>query len=365
MPYGVYVHLPWCRTRCHYCSFNVHVSSTHPQRAYTDALLARWEACRELLPGPPATLYFGGGTPSLHPPEELRRLIEAIGADFVELEANPEDLDLAPRWREAGVRRLSVGVQSFDARQIRFLNRLHRAAELGRRIRAFGPLFDSWSVDLIFGLPGQTLRDLEGDLSRLLDTDPPHVSLYGLTAHPGTAFARSVDRGRFRLDDEQQADMLEHIVGRLDQAGRHRYEVSNFARPGHRSPHNELVWRGHPYVGLGAGAHGWLPDGRRTVAPADPTQFIEGRAWEEEIPTPHQQAIDLIITMMRHVDGVPLERLRSLGFDLKLPSLRPHVERGGLRLGDSVSVAGPGWMHADGLVFAVVEALTPMPPALT
>lgn len=362
MHYGVYVHLPWCRTRCHYCSFNIAIARSPPQRAYTDALLEQWARTRELFEGPPATLFFGGGTPSLHPPEELGRLIEAVGAGFVELEANPEDLDHAPEWRALGVNRLSIGVQSFDARQIRFLNRVHRAEQLAERVRQVTPLFDSWSADLIFGLPDQSLQDLEADLLRLLYTDPPHVSLYGLTAHPGTAFARSVERGRFQVDDDQQATMLDHIVSRLKDAGRPRYEVSNFARPGHRSPHNELVWRGHRYLGLGAGAHGWLPDGRRTVGVADPAHFIATGAWEVEQPRPRQQAIDLIITTMRHVDGLDLQRLTELGFGLDEARLRPHVERGRLRIEGCVALTDEGWMHADGLVSAVVDALETRPP---
>ena len=357
MRFGVYVHLPWCRTRCHYCSFNVQVRRDPPQRAYTDALLRQWETLAPLFPGPPSTLYLGGGTPSLHPPDQIARLVQGIGAPRVEMEANPEDLHLAPAWAQAGVTRLSVGVQSFDSRQVRFLNRAHDAESLAPRLAPLGDLFRSWSADLIFGMPGQTLGELERDLERLLATDPPHVSLYGLTVHPGTTLERAVTEGRFILDDELQADMLEHIVERLRQAGRPRYEVSNFAREGHRSPHNESTWRGDFYAGLGAGAHGWLPDGRRSVGVRDPDRFIDTGEMQVEWPDRRQAAVDLIITMMRHVDGLPLSRLADLGFDVNRKALEAHSGRGRLRMDDSIALSGRGWMHADALLAEVVGAL--------
>ncbi len=357
MRFGVYVHLPWCRTRCHHCSFNLQVRQDPPQRAYTDALLRQWDTLAPLFGGPPNTLYLGGGTPSLHPPEQIAQLVRTIGAPHVEMEANPEDLHLAPAWARAGVTRLSVGAQSFDSRQVRFLNRAHDAESLAVRLAPLADLFDSWSVDLIFGMPEQTLDDLERDLEQLLATDPPHVSLYGLTVYPGTALDRAVKEGRVLLDDTVQADMLEHIVERLRKAGRSRYEVSNFALAAHRSSHNESIWRGDFYAGLGAGAHGWLPDGRRTVGVMDPDHFIATRLMKEEWPDRRQAAVDLIITMMRHVDGLPLSRLSALGFDLNRDALTLHQDRGRLHMGDSIALSGRGWMHADALLAAVVDAL--------
>ncbi|MCA9573431.1 MAG: coproporphyrinogen III oxidase family protein, partial [Myxococcales bacterium] len=217
--------------------------------------------------GDPATLYIGGGTPSRLSADTLLGLVETVGAPDVTVEANPEDLE--PEWLEAlvagGVSRVSLGVQSTVPRFARRLGRAHvPAGPAIERLRGSG--LDSWSVDLIFGLPGQTLADLVADLEALLAHEPPHVSLYGLTIEPGTGFARLEARGReMEPDADVWRSMYDHLVERLEAAGLHRYEVSNFARNGHRSAHNALYWQGAPYLAVGPGAHGFAPDGRRWV----------------------------------------------------------------------------------------------------
>lgn len=362
-PQGAYVHLPWCRHRCHYCSFNVHVDRAPPQVAYTQALLSQWGAMQPLF-GEVDSLYFGGGTPSLHPPDQLARVISALSPQSeVTLEANPSSTSLASigAWQSAGITRLSLGVQTFDEHHTRFLHRAHSAAEaitLLETVAAAG--FRSFSADLIFALPGQTLAQLDRDLDRLLSVEVPHVSLYGLTAHPGTWLGRAVDSGRVTLPDEDTWEaMYLHIVARLQDAGLERYEVSNFARPGHRSQHNEATWRGLPYVGLGAGAHGFTPQGVRTLGTADPAAFIaDPLSWEEESADPEQLALDLLLSTLRHVDGVPLDRLRATGFALDVNAIRPHLDRGTLRLEDGHLRLGPGgWTLADGLTLAAASAL--------
>lgn len=354
MRYGVYVHVPWCRSRCHYCSFNVHVRQDIPWGAYVDAVLRQWE---DLRPDhAPATLYLGGGTPSLMPPAHLERLVQAIGADFTEMEANPEDLQTLGDWP---IDRLSVGAQTFQAEQMAFLNRRH--PDLSQRLRAVRERFPTWSLDLIFGLPGQGRADLDRDLDALLEANPPHVSLYGLTAHPGTAFHTHVERGRFTLDDHQQADMFEHIAERLHASGRHRYEVSNFARPDHRSPHNELVWRGNPYLGLGPGAHGLMPDGRRTIGQPDPQAFIDRPGFSHvERPAPKQAAVDHLLGAMRHVDGVAIDALEKRGFTVNAHRLQGHVSHRTLAIGERIALTGRGWLFADRLIADVATALVPL-----
>lgn len=354
MRYGVYVHVPWCRSRCHYCSFNVHVRQDVPWGAYVDAVLRQWDVLRPA--SAPATLYLGGGTPSLMPGPQLARLVQAVGADFTEMEANPEDLDAMSGWP---VDRLSVGAQTFQNAQMAFLNRRH--PDLPERLRAVRERFSTWSLDLIFGLPGQGLADLDRDLDALMAAEPPHVSLYGLTAHPGTAFHANVERGRFTLDDHQQADMFEHIAERLHASGRPRYEVSNFARPDHRSPHNQLVWRGHPYIGLGAGAHGLMPDGRRTIGQPDPEAFIAAPGFSHvEIPSPRQTAVDHLLGAMRHVDGVGVDALEKRGFTIDPRRLTAHLRHRTLTLGDRIALTGRGWLFADRLIADVATALTPL-----
>ncbi len=363
-PPGVYVHLPWCAHRCHYCSFNVVVDKAPPQAAYTQALLTQWAEVKAHFPSP-STLYFGGGTPSLHPVEDIAALIEAIGpSGEVSLEANPgsTSLNRLQAWRDAGVTRLSLGLQTFSPKYTRFLHRRHSAAEARALLEAVSLAgFDSWSADLIFALPGQSIAELDQDIDHILASGAPHVSLYGLTAHPGTHLGQAVEAGRIHLPpDEAWERAYLHIVERLGAAGLARYEVSNFARAGHRGQHNAAYWRGQPYAGLGAGAHGCLPDGTRTLGVADPKRFIAAPLdWAQaEAPSPEQRALDLLLSTLRHVDGVPLQALDGLGFDLDWAALRPHLDRGTLRRIDGHLRLGPGgWTLADGLTAACARAL--------
>jgi oxygen-independent coproporphyrinogen-3 oxidase len=366
--YGVYVHLPWCATRCHYCSFNIHLDPRRPERAYTSAVRRQWAAHREHFPGRPQTLHFGGGTPSLHPTDLLAELIESIDAsDEVALEANPAST--SPQqvrgWLEAGITRLSLGIQSFSPRFVRFLNRGHTLEEslaLLDAVAAEQP--SSWSVDLIFGLPEQTLPDLDEELDHLLSRRPPHVSLYGLTVEPGTAYARTVERGRWvPADEELWERMYLRVVERLEEAGYERYEVSNFALPGHRSRHNEHTWRYRPYAGLGAGAHGFLPSGQRTVGLSQPQAFIEDPLrWEHLEPHDPERALtDLVVSTLRHVDGLPLPALRELGHRLDVASIQPLLASGHLVQGPGSLRLGPaGWTVADALSLRVRQSFRPL-----
>ncbi len=366
---GVYVHLPWCAHRCHYCSFNVLVERSPPQAAYTQALLQQWAGIREHFPAP-STLYFGGGTPSLHPVEHIAALIKAVApTGEVTLEANPgsTSIEKLAAWRDAGVTRLSLGLQTFSERHTRFLHRQHSAVQALELLHAVTHAgFESWSADLIFNLPGQTLEELDQDITHILASGAPHVSLYGLTAHPGTHLGKAVDAGRVRLPpDDDWAQAYGHILQRLQDAGLSRYEVSNFARSGQRGQHNQAYWRAHAYAGLGAGAHGCLPDGTRTLGLADPTAFIatplQYASWET--PNAEQRALDLLLSTLRHVDGVPLARLHDLGFTLNKRAILPHLKLGTLRERKGcISLFGKGWLIADGLTRACVRALQSSPP---
>jgi len=338
--YGVYVHLPWCARRCHYCSFNVHVDEARPEAAYTRAVIEQWAALCPAFEGRPSTLAFGGGTPSLHPPALLAEIIDAVGATAeISLEANPESMN-AEAWLDIGVTRVSVGVQTFDERAVRFLNR--HSVEAAHRAISAARAFPSWSVDLIFGLPGQDLAAWDRELDVLLAEDPPHASLYGLTVHPGTPYARAVEAGHhLPVDEDTSGAFYERAAERLIGAGLERYEVSNFARPGHRSRHNTHYWSDRPYAGLGAGAHGYLPDGRRTLSAADPATFIAAPTrWHDEAPTPDQAATDRLLAMIRSSDGVP-----NAGFDARV--VGDLVDAGLVRADDRVRLNGRGWGLAD------------------
>lgn len=362
--YGVYVHIPWCRKRCPYCAFVVDTRRGPPHAAYTDAVLRAWEVERAWFPGRPSTVYFGGGTPSEAPPEEIARLVAALapepGAE-VTLEANPGGLGADPRarldaLRAAGVTRLSLGVQSFQEHVARALGRAHDARDARELVEVASDAgFASLSFDLIFGVPGQSETDFEADLATTAALGAAHVSLYGLTILEGTAFAR---RGVEAPDDDRWRALYDRAVALLPAAGLERYEVANFARPGHRARHNELYWRARPWAGLGVGAHGWRPDGTRTQVPDALDAFLAGGAPPVlDRPGPRELAAELIGSTLRHVDGLDRAALRRwTGLDVAPPA---HLLAGGLLRaeGDSLHLGSDGFPLADALAARLCASL--------
>ncbi len=369
-PYGVYVHVPWCRRRCPYCAFYVEVDRDVPWDRFVDALLRERTLRASAFDGLASTLFLGGGTPSRMPPEHLARLLAGLPhTDDAEitLETNPEDVDATflAAVRAAGVTRISLGVQTLDPRFAHLLNRsctVDRAAEVLEQVRGAG--FASWSVDLIFGLPDQSPDDVLADLERLLAAEPPHVSLYGLTIEPGTPFERAVQRGTFApADAETWRTMYDRIVERLASAGIERYEVSNFAKEGHRSRHNRLYWTDAPYVGLGPSAHGYRPDGSRYANVRDAVAYLDrpDPTSEDERPTPKQAALDLLISALRSADGVPRSLLTRLGLAPDERLVRALVEAN-LLLDDpaALRLAHDGFALADGLAERLWDGLVPI-----
>lgn len=297
-PLSLYVHLPWCLKKCPYCDFNSHESRGElPQREYVDALVADLEASLPLAWGRRVvSVFVGGGTPSLFSPAAIERLLDAVRARLplepggeITLEANPGTFERERfrAYRAAGVTRLSIGVQSFDDASLRALGRVHDARQALAAVDEAAHTFDTFNLDLIYALPGQTLEGLERDLARALAFAPPHLSVYHLTLEPNTVFATRPPAGL--PDDDTASAMLDAIVERTAAAGLARYEVSAFARAGHRCVHNLNYWRFGDYLGLGAGAHGKLsfPDRIvRQVRWRDPATYLqrvaEGRAVSNE-----------------------------------------------------------------------------------
>lgn len=368
MEYGVYVHVPWCRARCPYCAFDVDVRRARPHDAFGDAVLREWDLRRGVVAGRPATVYFGGGTPSLAPPAWIARVLRALdplpGAE-VSMEVNPGDTD-AERlagYRAAGVSRISVGVQTFDATIAGRLGRRRDAAaapDVLRLARDAG--FVSVSLDLIFAVPGQTPASLRDDLARVADAAPDHVSLYGLTIEEGTAFAKG---RRAPMDEDAWRALYDLAVEGLAAGGWARYEVSNFARPGHRSRHNEHYWRARHWVGLGPSAHGWWPDGTRAANVAGVDAFL-GAAdplASAERPAADALAFELIWSTLRHVDGLDRAALRRwTGLDVRPTDA---ATRAGLLEvdGDRVRLRDAGFPLADALAEALAEGARPVDAA--
>ncbi len=280
-PLSLYIHLPWCLKKCPYCDFNSHewggrsdhAGARPPQDAYIDALCADLEAALPLVWGRRVhSVFIGGGTPSLFEPEAVDRLLGRVRAllpmepdSEVTLEANPGTFERErfKAYRQAGVTRLSVGVQSFDDTQLRALGRVHDGAQAVAAVEEAAAAFETFNIDLMYALPGQTLAGLEADLRQALALQPPHVSLYHLTVEPNTFFARHPP---VLPDEDSAAEMLDHLVARLAGAGLARYEVSAFAHSeSHRCAHNLNYWHFGDYLGIGAGAHSKLSYPHRVV----------------------------------------------------------------------------------------------------
>lgn len=322
-PLGVYIHIPFCTRICPYCDFNTYAHQEDLIPAYVDALIGEMDLSRELAGDrTAATLYFGGGTPSLLPAEQVARLIEAVRERFhlpldaeVSLESNPEDVDAGKlrAFCQAGVNRISLGVQTQQQHGLKVLGRGHKPDVPARALaaaRAAG--IESFSVDFIFGWPGQSLLDWEADLEAILTWEPDHLSLYSLIVEPGTPYERAVRRRILTVPDEDTtAEMYERAIERLAAAGWQHYEVSNWARePRHRSEHNLLYWRNGHYFGFGAGAHAHLGH-RRSHNVRLPSAYIDavraGRlpvASSEELEPEIEMAETMFLGLRLPEDGV-------------------------------------------------------------
>jgi putative oxygen-independent coproporphyrinogen III oxidase len=361
----LYCHVPFCARRCSYCDFSIAVRSRIPAREFVAAIRTELTALGPI--GPLETIYLGGGTPSLLPPDALAALLLAVTSstpllDGVEitLEANPEDVTASAvrSWREAGVNRVSLGVQSFDDRVLSWMHRVHDAAQARRAIDVLrdGGVA-TLSLDLIFAVPTELGRDWERDLDRAIAAAPDHLSLYGLTVEPRTPFARWVDRGSIgTASDERYAEEYHRAHVRLAAAGYTFYEVSNAARPGRRARHNSAYWSGAAYVGLGPAAHSFDGRSRRWNRPAWEhyrRAMVEGRSpvETEESLTDAQRGLERVYLGLRTIEGIPASVLSE-----SLPSLRALRAQGWLLdVGDRVRCSIEGWLRLDALVAALTE----------
>jgi oxygen-independent coproporphyrinogen-3 oxidase len=331
---GVYVHVPFCERVCPYCDFAVVARRALPvaeERRYVDALLAELELRRGAFAGRAlASLYLGGGTPSLLAPASVARMVDAVRAAFpagagieVTLEVNPSTTECArlPEFRSAGVNRVSLGAQSFDDATLKRLGRAHRASSVHAAldaVRAAG--FASLSLDLIFAAPGQSAAGLDADLDAAVAARPDHVSTYELTLEAGTPFAGAAARGRLALPNEAlSAWMLERVESRLRDAGYARYEISNYARPGHESVHNQRYWQRRPVLALGVGAvstdppDAQHPHGVRRANPRALERYLEAPGTPAEVealtpPIARCEAMFLGLRTARGVDARAFER---------------------------------------------------------
>lgn len=322
---GIYIHIPFCVRKCPYCSFTSFTYKKIPEEEYINAILKEIETrCRETDIPDIGTVYFGGGTPSLISPGGISAILSAIAENFkltnpeTTIEANPGTVDIERLmgYRNAGINRLSIGVQSFNDRLLVNLGRSHSRKEA---LNAFESArkagFDNISIDLIHSIAGESLQDWKDDLTETVSLHPEHISAYNLTIEEGTPFHHSQEKGLLVLPpEEEQAEMLLTAIEILCIAGYEHYEVSNYAIPGFRSQHNQLYWKGGDYLGIGVSAHSYIRKGWgiRRANSSNLTEYLnlinnKGTAVvDEEILSKEKAMGEAVFLGLRMMEGIVL-----------------------------------------------------------
>lgn len=372
---GMYLHIPFCRKACHYCDFHFSTSL----KSYADVMAAMkaeigyWS---EAWPSSLQTIYFGGGTPSMLELADLASLLDEIRSKYqiekapeITLEVNPEDVteEKLQGWKELGVNRLSIGVQSFFNEELEWMNRNHQAeASINAVKSAQQAGFENITIDLIYGVPVSSREHWEENLNRALALNVPHISAYALTVEPKTALAHSVQKNAALAPDEEEAhQQFLMLRERLMANGFDAYEISNFGKPGWHSKHNSNYWNGIPYLGIGPGAHSFDGDVRRwnirnNVLYAKAVQSSE--PWyETEQLSVRDRYNETIMTGLRRQEGVSLEEVK-IRFGERCVSLieresKPYLERGWLQWkGDRLCLTEAGLFFADGIAADLFDA---------
>jgi len=356
-PLALYIHWPFCRSKCPYCDFNSHVRESIDEGRWRRALVAELgHYAAETAGRPIASIFFGGGTPSLMAPETVASVLERarglwpVAAEVeITLEANPNSVE-AERFgalAAAGINRVSLGIQALDEHALKFLGRAHGLAEAYGAIELARRSFGRFSFDLIYGRPGQSVEAWERELAHAIGLAGEHLSVYQLTIEPGTAFAAAHARGDFVMPDEEtEATLYESTAALLESAELPAYEISNHARPGAECRHNLAYWRYRDYVGVGPGAHGRLSIGSEKVATRQrrvPETWLaavesKGHGTEERFALDQEaRRAELVMMGLRLVEGIPRERFENeLGLSVETAldhrRLTPLIDAGFLSL---------------------------------
>ena len=350
---SLYVHLPFCRSRCIYCDFYSTTLQGDVMARYVDALE---HECQQRLDGKDNiykctrvhTIYIGGGTPSLLPPDLLQRLFDFVGKTFsidpdaeVTVEANPDDI--SRQWlqslKETPVNRISMGVQTFSNPLLRFLSRRHDAQQAISAVRLCQEAgYENVSIDLIYGLPRQTMSQWQSDVEQALSLGITHLSAYSLTFEEGTRLDTMLRKGLVdEADEELSRQMYHFLMSATEKAGFQHYEISNFAKPGFHSRHNSCYWQGTPYLGLGAGAHSYDGERTRRANLPDIKAYIAASAdvpHETEVLSDSELYDEFIMTRLRTAAGIPLSELPLQDRNYCLAAAEPHLCNGRLSLRD-------------------------------
>lgn len=368
--FSLYIHVPFCATRCVYCDFFSN-TDTRYKEPYLRAIEKEMELRGEYIDDDTLeTIYLGGGTPSQLSGNDLERIFNAISRRFsiaegaeITLEANPDDIrpDYLSALRDLPINRISMGIQSFQPEDLRLLNRRHDREQAIRAVelcQAHG--FTNLSIDLIYGLPGQTPEAWEENLRQAIRLGTPHLSAYHLTYEEGTALYKRLQAGQVEPVDEEVSVTLFHILTeRMAEAGFQHYEISNFARPGFHARHNSAYWTGKPYLGLGPSAHSYNRTSREWNVASLPLYL---RGIESGQPATERETLDLstryndfIITGLRTMWGISLDKLRAEFGEALLAycqkQARPYIQRGLLRQeNDRMALSQAGILLSDGIM---------------
>lgn len=341
---GLYIHIPFCSSRCVYCGFYSTTGLSRRER-YVDAV------CKEIAmrqsDAPISTIYLGGGTPSQLSPAQLKKIFDTIyiynkveTQAEITMEMNPDDVteEMTAALKRLPVNRISMGAQTFDDERLRFLHRRHSASQVRQAVSILRQAgFGNISIDLMYGFPNQTLEAWKADIDQALSLNVEHISTYCLMYEEGTPLYRLLEQGKVaEIDEEQEREMYYTLIERLETAGYEHYEISNFARRGYRSRHNSSYWQGIPYIGIGAAAHSFDTQ-TRSWNIDDIDQYISGmeqgkRIFEAENLDTDTRYNDAITVALRTCDGLDLDSLTDKQRQYCMQNAQRHLESGLLRL---------------------------------
>jgi len=374
---GIYLHIPFCKQACSYCDFYF-VTRKGERDAFVDSLIKEIRSYSNTgyVEEKIETLYVGGGTPSLLSPEQLERVFTAVRNTFdtdieeLTIEMNPDDVsqEYLEELRKLGVNRASMGVQSFNPDLLRFMNRAHNRQEALKSLELLSKSgFQTFTVDLIYGNPGQSLEELEKDIRELLNFNPLHVSAYSLTIESGTRLGKQVELGRLAPpEDDKVADHFKLLNELLCDAGIHRYEVSNYSKPGHEAVHNSNYWKHRNYLGMGPGAHSFWWEGNNDATrwnnKADLRKYLsddrEGLEEEKDTLSLEQLAEERIMMGLRTREGIRKNEMKdryNYEFnDRQLNYLEKRESEAKVQVDDSITLTDKGIAIADAIILDLI-----------
>lgn len=337
---GIYIHIPFCRKACHYCNFHFSTSlqkAPEVLKSIEKEIELRAEEINEEI----NTIYFGGGTPSLIESESIASMLNQVKKYFkiaadaeITLEANPDDIDIlkAKSWKSMGINRFSLGIQSFADENLQWMNRAHNAGQSFAAIDTIRNAgFENFSIDLIYGTPGQSMEGWLNDVETALKHKIPHLSCYALTVEEKTALQTLIQKGeKQEVNQDEQAERFNMLMGLTTEAGYHHYEISNFALPGFESKHNSSYWEGSSYIGIGPSAHSYNGEKRKWNI-ANNIKYVEAISkhilpLEEETLSQNDKLNEYTMTSIRRSKGIEKNKLTQLGGEESLLEIKKMIQ---------------------------------------